>query len=241
MNICLTFASNVPVQDVAMHEAHLRALCAIHKRDDPRILLLMPNPDRCRAVRAAIKELQAQNALARVEGECKPARTAALVLVKFAESQSPEMIGSLVKPNWLNTCSAFTKGETPHDFRLLPTLLEKPQLLGLLADLQEQGVLTFAETPVCAICLADEKRVDHLVSTGDISICNVCIAAGRDGRDSIRMPESPPTYPLLFKCDFCGAGLRDVESMMIGDEANICDGCLRACEATLKEGQSDAP
>ena len=226
----------MPLQDVASHEANLRALCPMYKRDDPRVLLLMPSPDRCRAVRAAIRELQARKAVLHVEGECKPPRTAACVLVKFAESVSVEMISGLANPNWLDTCTTFAQGETPRDFRLLPTMFERPRLADLLSDLKAEGVLGFTETSVCAMCLADETQVDHMVSAGDIAICNTCIAAGRGGRNAVRAPASKPTFRLLVKCDFCRAGLEDVESMMTSDEANICAHCLRNCEAMLDGG-----
>ena len=234
MNILLTFSEAVTPEIMSAYEDALRNLCPLYKRDDPRVLLLMPSQAQCRAVRAAIHELTAAGVLDQVQGHCRPERTVGCFVVEFNERIPLDHVNGFVRPDWLGSCARFVEGATPREYRLMPTHEEEGRLRALLADFTEEAIASFRELPVCAFCLSDEERVERMVSGEGVAVCNSCLATATRKLTPIRWEEKPHGFLVAVKCDFCSRAPPEIEVVMTGDEASICPECIAACREMLE-------
>ena len=101
------------------------------------------------------------------------------------------------------------------------------------------------ENQTCSFCFAQGSVVEKLIVGRDINICSRCIdryvlADGdasrlRDGESFLEEPNEMNESRRSFSCCFCGKYPRDVKSILVSGEANLCNECLELCDEILKE------
>jgi len=89
--------------------------------------------------------------------------------------------------------------------------------------------------PQCCMCAAKRSTVHGMVAGPGIFICGRCVSAGLGKGDDNGRCESKPHPAPSLKCNFCGRKLDDSHYIVTGEQANICDDCLRLCERILSE------
>lgn len=244
MAIRVTFGDAFPLEAITkVRDTRLRGLCSILRQDNPRVLYLNPSANDCANVKAALRELQNEGIPLRTAGDCKRHRTAGLVLVNLSETFPLDP--GLVDTGFIGLCKDTRPGGDSRTLVLRPTELEYADLKATLKELSDQAALHFTEEAICCICLARASDVTGMVAQAglvngtEISICADCVTRGLEKRDVVDskgvLREFPRRHPApIMRCDFCNDALDKTTYLLTGEEAYICDACLRRCGESLE-------